>query len=541
MDDENALNEALNKLVKEASDESDDNENNDSNVNAEKETIEHEDIEDHHDDTSDNLEENDKKENKKYFFKNILFFTNDRKAESNKTLKNLEEAIKDSEVEIFPFVAEEVSYKAKDNKIEFNDSKNKYKIDKQSNIDTIVIVRLGAQDSEECMELIKELQDWGLFVINPIQYAKRASNKYTSSVLLERYEIPQPRFALLQKNDIEEGEESLKKKLKLIYDDLGQDEKEDKKKEYVVKILDGHGGTGVFMVTGKTILSVLQTIFAIDPERELLLQRKEEADGGDIRVHVLTMRTQQHILAAMKRVKISGDFRSNVSLGASAEPVELTKEQEEIALKVAQVSGMPWCAVDIMPLVKDSNPEIGDNVVLEYNASPGTDGISEVIGENFMKILLDNINDINELVLAPKSIGYIENIKFQFESDSEDMIEMEAKLDTGNGAKASTIGCESLNEDGDYVLAKIEDKEYKFKKHGQSKAIVGQITEPRTTVIIPCIQIGSRKLLDVEFALVDNRKKKQKVLLNRDIMSKMAYMINPSKEHSLEDEYKNKF
>ena len=115
------------------------------------------------------------------------------------------------------------------------------------------------------MELIKELQDWGLFVINPIQYAKRASNKYTSSVLLERYEIPQPKFALLQKIDIEEGEESLKKKLELIYDDLGEDEKEDKKKEYVVKILDGHGGTGVFMVNGKTILSVLQTIFAIDP------------------------------------------------------------------------------------------------------------------------------------------------------------------------------------------------------------------------------------------------------------------------------------
>ena len=505
------------------------------------------------DDTSEkNKEVEDKKEEndvedikeddpKNYFFKNILFFTNDRREEKNKTLKNLLDAVKGTDIEVLPFVAEEVSYKAKDNKIEFNDKKNKYIIDKQSNIDTIVIVRLGAQDSEECMELIKELQDWGLFVINPIQFAKRASNKYTSSVLLERYEVPQPRFALLQKVDIEEGEESLKNKLKLIYDDLGEDEKEDKKKEYVVKILDGHGGTGVFMVTGKTILSVLQTIFAIDPERELLLQRKEEADGGDIRVHVLTMRTEQHILAAMKRVKISGDFRSNVSLGASAEPVELSEEQKEIALKVAQVSGMPWCAVDIMPLVKDSNPELGDNVVLEYNASPGTDGISEVIGENFMKILLDNINDINQLVLAPKSIGYIENIKFQFEKESEDIVEMEAKLDTGNGAKASTIGCDSINEDGDYILAKIEGKEYKFKKHGQSKAIVGQVTEPRTTVIIPCIQIGSRKLLDVEFALVDNRKKKQKVLLNRDVMGKMAYMINPSKQHALEDEYKNKF
>jgi ferredoxin len=50
-----------------------------------------------------------------------------------------------------------------------------------------------------------------------------------------------------------------------------------------------------------------------------------------------------------------------------------------------------------------------------------------------------------------------------------------------------------------------------------------------------------QNIQDVEFALVDNRKKKQKVLLNRDIMSKMAYMINPAKQHALEDEYKNKF
>ena len=49
--------------------------------------------------------------------------------------------------------------------------------------------------------------------------------------------------------------------------------------------------------------------------------------------------------------------------------VELTKEQEEIALKVAKISGMPWCAVDIMPLVKGSNPEIGDNVVLVIDSN----------------------------------------------------------------------------------------------------------------------------------------------------------------------------
>jgi len=498
--------------------------------------------EDFEEDTDENInhkntfiKEDDNDNDKQYFFKNILFFTNDRDSRTNKTLKNLEEAIKGKGVTIYPFVAEEVNYKATDDKIEWYDEKNNYKVTEQSNVDTIVITRLGVQGSEECMELVKELQDWGFFVINPIQSAKKASNKYTSAVLLERYKIPQPKFCLVAKSDLNKGIESLNKKLKNIYPDIGKDEAEDKKREYVVKILDGHGGTGVFMTNGKGILAILQAMFAVDEELELLVQKKEEADGGDIRVHVLTMRTEQKILAAMKRQQIGGDFRSNVSLGATAVPVDLTPEQEEIALKVAKISGMPWCAVDIMPLVDESNPELGNNAVLEYNASPGTEGISEVIGENFVKILLDNINDINQLVLAPKAIGYIENMKFTIDEDHE--FEMEAKFDTGNGAKASTIGCDKVEvSDTGRVVAIIDGEEYRFKKYGESKAIVGQTTETRVTVIIPSIQIGSRKLLDVEFALVDNRHKQQKVLINRDIMAKMGYLINPAKKHILEDD-----
>lgn len=474
----------------------------------------------------------------RYFFSNIIFFTNDRDEKNNKTLKNLKEAIEDKNVNLVTFVAKEVDYTATDTEIIIKDSKEEYKIDQQSNIDTIVIARLGAQDSEECMECIKELQDWGLFVLNPIQAAKRASNKYASSVLMQRYEIPQPKFCLLSSRDIKDGEDSLKEKLKMIYPDVGEDEEKDKEREYVVKILDGHGGTGVTMQTGKSILSMLQMAFAIDPERELLLQKKEEADGGDIRVHVLTSRTKQTVLAQMKRKKLGGDFRSNVSLGAEAEPIEITKEQKDIALKVAKISGMPWCAVDIMPLKKGSNPEIGDNVVLEYNASPGTDGISEVIGENFCKVLLDAINDINELVLSPKSIGYIENIKFFTDKNNkDDFFELECKLDTGNGSKASTIGCEKIEMHDDDITATINGKEYEFKRSGTSNPMVGQVREERITVKIPCIQIGTRKLIDVDFALVDNRHKSTPVLLNRDVMSKLAYMINPAAKHTFEDEF----
>ena len=125
--------------------------------------------------------------------------------------------------------------------------------------------------------------------------------------------------------------------------------------------------------------------------------------------------------------------------------------------------------------------------------------------------------------------------------NSEDEIEFEAKLDTGNGAKASTIGCEKVEDRGEDFVATINGKEYTFKKAGISKAIVGQVVEERTTVEIPCIRIGSRKLLNVEFALVDNRDKKQKVLINRDIMSKLGYLINPAKKHALEDDLAYEF
>lgn len=479
-------------------------------------------------------DENNKAKDTKYFFKNVLMFTNERDEKKNKTLKNIKECLQNTDVKLYVFVAEEVSFDHTENGgLHIEDDKTKFELDKQSNIDTIVITRLSAQDYNVCIECIKELQDWGLFVLNPIEEAQTASNKYSTAMLLKKYNIPQPRFTLLTKNDIEDGEESLNEKLKEIYEDIGQDKEADKKKEYVLKILDGHGGSGVSMVTGKEILPIIQMCFAVKEDLELLLQKKEEADGGDIRVHVLTLRNKQLILASMKRVKISDDFRSNVSLGATAEKIVLTAEQEKLALKVGKISGMPWCAVDIMPLKKGSNPEIGDNVILEYNASPGTEGISEVIGKNFINVLFDAINDISELVLAPKSIGYIEKIKMTLDDDKE--IELDCKMDTGNGSLASTLGCEKITVQDDNIKATIEGKDYTFKRHGQSTPKVGQVEEVRETVLIPYIQIGSRRYKDAEFALVDNRKKSTKVLLNRDLLSKMGYVIDAGKKHTLED------
>lgn len=474
----------------------------------------------------------------KWFFSNILFFTSEPDKEKNSTLKNLIDAVRHKNINVVVFTADSVTYKATDKYIDINDGKTSYRIQEQSNADTICIARLGAQDNNQCEHCLKEIQEWGIFTINPIKQAKTASDKYETAVLLDKYSVAQPKFALLVKADIKDGINSLAEKLDVIYpgtkDKILSDSAYDKNTanslEYVVKVLDGHGGTGVFMLDGKSILAVLQAIFEIDPERELLLQKKEDGDG-DIRVHVLSSNSTQVILGAMKRKKIKSDFRSNVSLGAEPAVVKLTKEQEELAKQVAKISGMPWCAVDIMPV----KGEEYDNVVLEYNASPGTDGISEVLGDNFMSVLLNAVNEIrDELPLSVKQIGYTEDVLFTFE-DGETPVKIDAKFDTGNGALAPTLGCDDIVIDGETAKITIMKNTYVYKINREINPKVGQSRENRVTVTIPEITIGTRKLKDVEFAIVTTRSDKStRALINRDVMRRLGFVINPNLKNSLD-------
>ena len=475
-------------------------------------------------------------------FKHIIVFTNDRDTKNNKTLKNIEDAVKrlkkdGAEVvpELHVFVAAKVDADDDVHEITLSDDKETFKISKESNLDTLVFARLGVQEEDNAEHAVKLLQDRGFLVLNPVAYSALACDKYESAVLFQKGDIPQPNFTLMTK-EILYDEKLYSEAMKEVYPEWN-DKDTDKNEEltFVMKILDGHGGTGVAMCDGKKILAFLQMIFAIDPERKLILQKKEEADGGDIRVHVLTLRDRQIILAAMKRVKLGGDFRSNVSLGAEAEPVKLTPEQEQIALRTAQLSKLPWCAVDIMPLVKGSNPEIGDNVVLEINASPGTDGISEVIGENFVNVLLDNLTDPSLFYLQEKIAGFIESVSIKFDDKTEK--QFLAKLDTGNSTKASCLEVGEFEEKGKNITFKVDGKEMTFEVIDHSDAIAGEVTYKRPIIMIPEITCGLRKLKNVPVSLVKAREKKAtNMLLNRDAMAKLGYVINPNNAHILTEE-----
>lgn len=481
---------------------------------------------------------------KKYtnIFKHIIVFTNNRDPKENKTLKNIYDAIdnlKKDKCPVIPelhvFVAAKMEADEREEEIVISDGKESFTIKEESNLDTLIFSRLSVQGEDQCEHIVELLQDRGFLVLNPVKYSTLACDKYETAVLFEKGNIPQPNFTLMTK-DILYNEERYNDAMKSVYPNW--DEKDsDKNKDltFVVKILDGHGGTGVAMIDGKKILAWLQLIFAVDPERRLIIQKKEEADGGDIRVHVLTLRDKQVIIAAMKRIKLNNDFRSNVSLGASAEPVKLTSEQEQIALKVARLSRLPWCAVDIMPLVKGSNKELGDNVVLEINSSPGTAGITDVIEENFINILLNELDDPSQFLLQDKVAGYVEAVKINFGDGFEK--DLLAKLDTGNSSKASHIEVGKFVDDGKYVTFQMDGKKFKFKKIGESASVTGTQVHNRPIISIPGLTLGLRKLLNIPISVVESRERKTtNCLLNRETLSLLGYVVHPNKTHILTQE-----
>lgn len=477
----------------------------------------------------------DLKKKPECIFKHIIVFTNDR-SDENKTLKNIHEAIAalPEKPKLHVFVAAKMDATEDETEITISDDKESFTINKESNLDTLVFSRLGVQGEDECEHVVQLLQDRGFLVLNPVKYSAVACDKYESACLFEKGNIPQPNFCLMTK-EVLYDEESFKEAIQRIYKQYDfKDPDKNSELDVVIKILDGHGGTGVFTCDCKKMIAILQAIFAIDPERRLLIQKKEEADGGDIRVHVLTLRTKQVILAAMKRVKLGGDFRSNVSLGAEAEPVKLTSEQEQIALKTASLSKLPWCAVDIMPLVKGSNPKLGDNVVLEINASPGTAGITDVIKANFINVLLNELDDPNEFMLQDKFAGFIEAVTIDFGDVKKEFL---AKLDTGNSTSACTVEVGEFAIVGNKIKFTLDGKQLEFDIEGKIKAKAGDESYTRPTIIVPELTCGLRKVKNCRIALVKSRESKStNLLMNRDTIGKLGYVVHPSNSHILTPE-----
>lgn len=130
-----------------------------------------------------------------------------------------------------------------------------------------------------------------------------------------------------------------------------------------------------------------------------------------------------------------------------------------------------------------------------------------------------------------KRVGFKEIITVCIQGDK---YEFTATIDTGNGGIVPTLGVDKMEIDGDKVTITIGDKEYTFDKKGEASPTVGNVVHHRPIIIIDYIKIGGRKLTEPFIAVTDERKKSTKTLINRDTMTRLNLIVDPSKNNITE-------
>ena len=172
--------------------------------------------------------------------------------------------------------------------------------------------------------------------------------------------------------------------------------------------------------------------------------------------------------------------------------------------------------------------------MLEINASPGTAGISEVIKTNFVNVLLNELDDSTEFMLQDKIAGFIEAVTINFGETKKEFL---AKLDTGNSTGASTLEVGEYSINGNKITFNVEGKTLTFDIEGKIKARAGSETYERPTIIVPELTCGLRKLKNCRLAIVKSREDKStNLLMNRDAIGKLGYVVHPSNSHILTPE-----
>ncbi len=106
-----------------------------------------------------------------------------------------------------------------------------------------------------------------------------------------------------------------------------------------------------------------------------------------------------------------------------------------------------------------------------------------------------------------------------------------AKLDTGNGTKASSLGVNSLEIAGDSVRWECNGEHRVDHIIDWSHAKVGHSLDKRPIVMLT-IEIGGVRM-EAPVALTDRSDKETLVLLNRDILSRLGVSVSPHQQFTL--------
>lgn len=213
----------------------------------------------------------------------------------------------------------------------------------------IFLLRAGHDEyQKEVRMLARHLLDSKKIVVDEVLGKEYINGKMSQALLFSKHNIPHPKTFLA----------SSFASYKTIL----------KKMRFPIIIKPDIGKRGIGIKKFENTKSALA--FFQKNNRGFLLQ-EYLPNNGDIRVFVVGNK----VLGAMKRHLIKGDFRSNVSLGAKTEKLQLDRALEKTALKAVRSIGFEVAGVDLI-LFENKY------YVIEVNEGPQWQGFKKTMGIN---------------------------------------------------------------------------------------------------------------------------------------------------------------
>tara|TARA_Y100000588_G_scaffold331292_1_gene368813 strand:- start:140 stop:1090 length:951 start_codon:yes stop_codon:yes gene_type:complete len=217
-----------------------------------------------------------------------------------------------------------------------------------------VLPRIGYSITRRGVAIVRQFEQSGVIVLNSSQGIIRSRDKLVACQMMAEKRVPVPITAHVG-----------------AWEDTDRAVRRVGGTPCVVKSTEGTHGSGVFLV--KSFPQARQLVYQMLERgmRPLVQEYIEESHGSDVRALVVG----GEVVASMRRKAHGSEFRSNFHLGGTVSSVELTEEQEEIAVRATQTLDLELAGVDMLDSGRGP-------LVLEVNSSPGLEGIERATRSN---------------------------------------------------------------------------------------------------------------------------------------------------------------
>ena len=201
----------------------------------------------------------------------------------------------------------------------------------------------------------------GVPVLNPARAIERSVDKFYTTALLQEAGLPTPETVVC-----ESAADAMSAVLAMG--------------DVVIKPIFGSMGHGIVRVNDPDV--AFRAVRALEQLRTVFyVQRAVDHGGKDVRVFVVGGR----VVGAIERQAPEGHWRTNVSLGGAARPLDLPLAWERLALDAAAAIGADYAGVELLP------SRDGAIFVLEVNGIPGWRGLKQATGIDVAASIVDHL------------------------------------------------------------------------------------------------------------------------------------------------------